>query len=293
MDRDRVGSVLDGKWTLERVLGRGGMGVVYAACDPSGGRAAVKILHPALARMPEVRERFRREGYAANRVEHRGAVKMLADGVLETDGDYGEHGEASYIVMELLEGESLEARLASDRVPSSLELLAILDSVLDVLDAAHRRGVLHRDLKPANLFLTESGDPLVKVLDFGLARLEELRGATAAGQALGTPSYMAPELAAGRTADVDARTDLFALGATAFVVLAGRPVHEAASPVQLVLKMASTPAPSVRSVAPHASSSVARIVDRALAFRREDRYPDAATMRADVAAAIELGITRP
>ena len=288
-ERDRVGSVLDG-WTLERVIGRGGMGVVYAASDSSGARAAVKILHAAFSRNPEVQERFRREAYAANRVEHRGAVRMLADGVIGTDED---HERASYLVMELLEGESLEHRLHTDRVPSSLELLAILDGVLDVLDNAHRRGVLHRDLKPANLFLTASGDPLVKVLDFGLARIEELQGSTGAGHALGTPSYMAPELASGRGADVDARTDLFALGATAFVVLTGKPVHEAPTPVHLVLKMASTSAPSVKSCAPHASSSVARIVDRALSFRKEDRYPSAAAMRDDVAAAIELGITRP
>ncbi|MBX3188301.1 MAG: serine/threonine protein kinase [Labilithrix sp.] len=279
----RVGSVLHEKWTLERILGSGGMGAVYAARHRNGARAAVKVLHPELARRPDVRERFLREGYAANRVEHRGAVQVLDDDVVKEGPDEG----TAYLVMELLEGESLEDRV--ERAPlSELELLEISSGVLEVLEAAHEHGVVHRDLKPANLFLAkgEGGATIVKVLDFGLARLEEGRSVTRAGAALGTPSFMAPEQASGRGTEIDARTDLFAVGATAFLLLSGRGVHEAEGVIELVARMGTLPAPKLREVAPQISEDVAAIVDRALMFAREDRWGSAAEMRAEVLAAI-------
>jgi serine/threonine-protein kinase len=276
---ERVGTVLDEKWTLERILGSGGMGAVYAARHRNGARAAVKVLHPELARRADVRERFLREGYAANRVEHRGAVQVLDDDIVKEGPEEG----TAYLVMEILEGESLEERI--DRGPplTELELLPILDDVLAVLEAAHEHGVIHRDLKPANLFLNKDpAGPGVKVLDFGLARLEEARSVTGIGLALGTPSFMAPEQANGRSTEIDARTDLFAVGATAFSILAGRGVHQAEGLLELVARMGTLPAPKLGEVAPHVSEEVARIVDRALEFKREDRYQSAAEMRADV-----------
>jgi len=127
----------------------------------------------------------------------------------------------------------------------------------------------------------------VKVLDFGLARLEELRTGTSAGLALGTPSFMSPEQASGRQTEIDARSDIFAIGATAFMILANRGVHEAQGVIELVARMGTLPAPRLREVAPHVSEELARIVDRALEFKREDRYPTAGAMRADVTAARE------
>ena len=282
--QERVGTVLDEKWTLERILGSGGMGAVYAARHRNGARGAVKVLHPELARRPDVRERFLREGYAANRVEHRGAVQVLDDDIIKEGPDEG----TAYLVMEMLEGESLEERIERGPPLTELELLAILDDVLAVLEAAHANGVIHRDLKPANLFLNKDpAGPGVKVLDFGLARLEELRSVTGVGLALGTPSFMAPEQANGQTSEIDARTDLFALGATAFSILSGRGVHEAEGVLELVARMGTLPAPKLREVAPQVSEPVARIVDRALEFKRADRYPSATAMRADVASARE------
>lgn len=279
----RVGSVLDEKWTLERILGTGGMGAVYAARHRNGARAAVKVLHPDLARRSDVRERFLREGYAANRVEHRGAVQVLDDDVVKDGPDEG----TAYLVMEILEGESLEARLEREPKLTELEVLQIMNDVLAVLEAAHEHGVVHRDLKPANLFLNKDpAGPGVKVLDFGLARLEEARSVTGVGLALGTPSFMAPEQANGRREEIDARSDIFAMGATAFMILSGRGVHEADGVLELVARMGTLPAPKLREVAPHVSEAVARIVDRALEFKREDRYPSAAAMRADVEAAL-------
>lgn len=295
--RARVATVLDDKWTLERLLGVGGMAAVYAARHRNGARAAVKILHPQLSRYAEVRERFQREGYAANQVDHPGVVKVLDDDVVSTGPEAG----TAYLVMELLEGQSMQDRLERGPAMSELEFLGIADCVLDVLCAAHAHGVVHRDLKPENLFLVREDAPApsgarVKVLDFGLARLLQGQAITTYGLALGTPSFMSPEQAAGRLDEIDGRTDLFALAATGFRLRTGRRIHEGANAVELVTKMANLPAPPIRSIAADVSAPFARIVDRALAFRRDDRYATAAEMQADVRRATkeldEVGATR-
>jgi serine/threonine-protein kinase len=283
----REGSVLDGKWTLERLLGAGGMAAVYAARHRNGARAAVKILHPELSRHAEVRERFLREGYAANQVEHPGVVKVLDDDSVAEGPDKG----TTYIVMELLEGESLQSRLERGPPIGEVEFLELAANVLEVLDAAHARGVVHRDLKPENLFLARPegdlmGPPQVKILDFGLARLLQNQAITTYGLALGTPSFMSPEQAAGRTDEIDGRTDIFALGVAGFRLRSGRRIHEADNAVELVTKMSKVPAPRLASVTPDVSEPYARVIDRALEFRREDRYETAAAMLKDVRRAI-------
>lgn len=289
--QERVGTVLNDKWTLERVLGIGGMAAVYAARHRNGARAAVKVLHADLSRHADVRERFLREGYAANRVEHPGVVKVLDDDVIVSGPDSG----TAYLVMELLEGESMQDRLERAPPMGEREFLAIAERVLEVLDAAHSRGVVHRDLKPENLFLlgpqdgADGEDPSkirVKILDFGLARLLQGQAITTYGLALGTPSFMSPEQAAGRVDEVDGRTDLFALAATGFRLRTGRRIQEGANPVELVTKMANVPAPRVRALAPEVSAPFARVIDRALEFRREDRYETATEMLRDVRRAI-------
>lgn len=285
--RSRVGSVLDDKWTLEALIGMGGMAAVYAARHRNGARSAVKVLHPELARHPEVRQRFLREGYAANRVEHRGVVKVLDDDVVSSGPDEG----AAYLVMELLEGISLEERIKRGPPMGERELLLVLREIASVLEVAHAAGVIHRDLKPENLFLLRDDgeartEPKVKVLDFGLARLREGKH-TLAGLAIGTPSYMPPEQAAGRVVEMDHRADVFALGATAFRVLTGRTVHPGSTPMEIVLRMAKEPAPKIRSVAPTVSEPTAAVIDRALAFAKEDRFPDAAAMRVAIEGALQ------
>jgi serine/threonine-protein kinase len=284
--RARVGHVLDDKWTLERLLGVGGMAAVYAARHRNAARAAVKLLHPDLARHKEVRERFCREGYAANRVEHQGAVKVLDDGVVGSGPDAG----TAYIVMELLEGQSMQDRLERGPPMGETEFLELAGDVLDVLQAAHGRSVVHRDLKPENLFLLRpeaaAGGVRVKVLDFGLARLLDGQAITTYGLALGTPSFMSPEQASGRIDEIDGRTDLFALAATGFRLRTGRRIHEAPNAIELVRKMASLAAPRIRTVAADVSEPYARVIDRALEFRREHRYEGAAEMKDDVRKAI-------
>jgi serine/threonine protein kinase len=285
--QERVGCVLDDKWTLERLLGVGGMAAVYAGKHRNGARAAIKVMHAGLSRHKEVRERFLREGYAANQVEHPGAVKVLDDDVVVSGPESG----TAYIVMELLEGESLQDRLERPPPVSEFEFLGIASSVLEVLEAAHARGVVHRDLKPENLFLVSDGaapgaGARVKVLDFGLARLLQGQAITSYGLALGTPSFMSPEQAGGRIDQIDGRTDLFALAATGFRICTGRRIHEAPNPVELVRKMSTIAAPRVRDVRADVSVPCARIIDRALEFRREDRYESAAAMLVDVRLAL-------
>jgi serine/threonine-protein kinase len=291
----RVGTTLNDKWTLERLLGVGGMGAVYAGRHRNGATAAIKILHPELARNKVVRERFLREGYAANKVGHPGVVKVLDDDVVSSGPDEG----AAYLVMELLVGESLQDRLEGGEPIDEREFLTIADGVLDVLQSAHKHGVVHRDLKPENLFFArdEGGKTRIKVLDFGLARLLQEQTITTYGLVLGTPSFMAPEQAAGKTPEIDGRTDLFALAATAFRLRTGRRIHEGDDPIDLVKKMATAPAPSLRSVEPGASEPFSRVIDKALQFKREDRYANAAAMQKDVRRALkeltELGGLKP
>lgn len=278
--QERVGTVLNDKWTLERLVGIGGMAAVYAGVHRNGARAAVKVLHPSYARRPEIRERFLREGYAANRVNHSGVVKVLDDDIIEGGPD----DRGAFLVMELLEGQSVEDRMEKGPPIEERELLAIMRAVLEVLDVAHKAGVVHRDLKPENLFLARNPEkpdekPKIKILDFGLARIAEGSNKTMAGVAIGTPSYMPPEQAAGRVFEVDHRSDLFALGASCFRILAGRTVHPADGALAICARMAKEPAPKLRSVAPNVSQETANVIDKALEFKREDRWQDAAAMR--------------
>jgi eukaryotic-like serine/threonine-protein kinase len=269
---NRVGHTLRGKWRLDRLLGVGGMAAVYSATHRNGSRAAVKVLHPEAALAPGVRQRFLREGYLANKVQHEGAVAIL-------DDDVDEDGTV-FLVMELLRGETLESRQhrhGGDR--SAATLLQIVDAILACLAAAHEKGIVHRDLKPGNLFITQNGK--VKILDFGIARLaaERTPGHTTGAQALGTPGFMPPEQARGRWEEVDARSDLWAVGAVMFAVLTGRYVHEAPTVNEQLLAAMTVPAVPVREEAPDVPEVVARIVDKALSFDKADRWATAEEMR--------------
>src|SRR6185437_14628179 len=154
----RVGTTLRDKWTLERLLGVGGMAAVYVAAHKIGRREAIKILHPEVARSPELRARFEQEAHAVNRLKHPGAVEIH-------DIDVTEDG-APFLVMELLEGESLAARAKRPGGVEGGEMLRFVDELLDVLAAAHAQGIIHRDVKLDNLFVQRDGR--LKVLDFGI-----------------------------------------------------------------------------------------------------------------------------
>jgi serine/threonine-protein kinase len=274
--RARVGTSLRNKWRLDELLGVGGMAAVYAATHRNGTRAAVKVLHVELSTSADAKTRFTREGYVANAVAHDGVVRIIDDDVSE-DG-------AIYLVTELLSGETLEQRRArlGGKMPED-EVLAATEQVLDVLVAAHAKGVVHRDIKPENLFLTRSGQ--IKVLDFGIARMRELTTASTAtrfGESMGTPAFMPPEQARGRWDEVDATSDLWAVGATMFNLLTGDVVNDGPTVNEALLAAMTQPAPPVASVAPYVSPHVAAVVDRALAYDKSNRWPDARAMQEGV-----------
>ncbi len=287
--RERIGSVLKGKYRLDRVLGVGGMAAVYGATHlRNTNRVAVKLLHREVATEPDLRERFLREGYAANSVEHPGTVRII-------DDDTAEDG-AVFLVMELLEGETLDARW--ERKGGKLkpeEVVRLMHDLLDVLAAAHGKGIVHRDIKPENLFLTR--EHVLKVLDFGVARLlERSVSMTQSGGVLGTPAFMAPEQVLAKAREVDAQSDVWSVGATAFTLLSGRFVHEAETPEEMMVFTATRAAPSLATVAPQLPSALVRVVDRALKIDKRERWPTAKAMQAALDAlgdAVSVGGAEP
>jgi serine/threonine protein kinase len=273
--KGRVGTTLRGKYRIDSVLGIGGMAIVYAATHRNTKRFAIKVLHTELSFSADVRTRFMREGYAANSVEHPGTVSVLDDDVAE-DG-------AAFIVMELLDGMGVDAlcQKQAGRLPPEVAG-AIVDQLLDVLSAAHKKGIVHRDIKPANLFVTRDG--LVKVLDFGIARARDAAtnasgAGTGTGMILGTPAFMAPEQALAKSSEIDAQTDVWAASATFFTAVTGQFVHQGDNASQLLVRAATGHARPLATVAPYVPRAVAEVIDRGLAFEKHRRWPSAAAMR--------------
>ncbi len=271
--RALVGSMLAGKWRLDALRGVGGTSAVFAATNINGRRVAIKVLRPHLAASPSARARLRREAYLANKLADRGAVAVLDDGV---DGD------SVFLVMDLLDGETLRARARArgERLPLE-ETMDIADGLLAILDAAHRAGIVHRDVKPDNVFLELSGG--IRMLDFGLARLDGWSGegtATGSHATMGTPAFMAPEQARGRTSEVDARADVWGAGATLFTLLTGRFVHEATTAAEMIFLAGTQPASPIAAFVPDMPGLIAQVIDRALAFSPADRWAAAGEMRA-------------
>jgi serine/threonine-protein kinase len=274
--RDRLGQTLSGKYTLLEILGAGGTAVVYRARAQNGVEFAIKVLHDHLSRTEEVRRRFVREGKVGNVLEHPGTVRVR---------DHGTTDEGCpYLVLELLDGESLEERCArlGGRLPVA-EALDYCDQLLEVLELAHARNIIHRDIKPSNLFVTPDGQ--LKVLDFGVARLvdetiaADAITATKTGQMVGTPAFMPPEQALSRPRDIDARTDLWSVSATVFTLVSGEHVHVAQSSFEQLVKAATLPARSLAYALPGVPAHVEAFVGRGLAFDKADRWASASAMR--------------
>jgi serine/threonine-protein kinase len=275
---DRVGTTLRDKYTLDALIGVGGMAAVYRGAHRNGNRVAVKLLHAELSVHADIRARFLKEGYVANAVDHPGVVRVLDDDVTE-DG-------VVFIVMELLEGKTLGemAERAHRQLPPQ-EVAGYAAQLLAVLAVAHQRGIVHRDIKPENLFVTR--ERALKVLDFGIARMRDASttSATRTGSMMGTPAYMAREQALGLSKEIDGRTDLWAVGATMFKLISGQYVHEAETPETMMVFSATRQARPLATVALDAPAPLCAVVDRALAFNQADRYPDAPTMLAALEAA--------
>ncbi|NRA36156.1 MAG: protein kinase [Polyangiaceae bacterium] len=281
----RIGTTLNGKYTLKALLGVGGMAAVYLAIHRTGRRCAIKMLHKGGSATDTQIKRFRREAYAANALEHPGIVEIQDDDISE-DG-------APFLVMELLRGRTLSDDIESGGILSEELAFNYLDQCHDALGAAHAAGIFHRDIKPDNIFLLETGR--IKLLDFGIATLHEdvagLTVKTEYGTLMGTPGFMAPEQARGRWDEVDGQSDIWALSATFFQLVSGQTVHEATTRNEALGLAMVTPARSLRTVSPQASSQLVTILDRALPFEKKDRFADAYEMQVAVRdAAQELGI---
>ncbi|MBI3855918.1 MAG: serine/threonine protein kinase [Planctomycetes bacterium] len=244
------------------VVGQGATAVVYRARDLKLNRTvAVKVLRDAPGMSDVVRERFRREGQAAAGLAHPNVVTVY---------DAGEEGGSSFLVMELVEGRPLDQLLKEPKA----NLLPLLEKAARGVAAAHERGIVHRDLKPANILVTASGEP--KVGDFGLAHLLETRTElTRTGTALGTPLYMAPEQVEARSEDISPRTDVYALGAILYEMLAGRPPHAAKSLADLYARIIREDPPPPRKLALGLSADAETIALKALEKEPGRRYADA------------------
>jgi serine/threonine-protein kinase len=271
-----IGTVVNGKYQLSRLLGDGGMGSVYEARHAVlGTRVAIKVLHPELVRRTGLVERFLQEARVAAQIRSPHVVQV-------TDVDRTPEGHA-FIVMELLEGEALSAVLDRQRrLPVSVACEYTLQ-VLVALEAAHALGVIHRDLKPENVFVTFSaGKPVLKLIDFGIAKARrtdpQQRNLTVAGVLMGTAEYMAPEQA--RAADrVDARADLYAVGVMLYEMVAGTRPTVGDDARVIALKVERGEVIPLVQVAPDVPREIAGLVHRAMAGNPELRFASATEMR--------------
>ncbi len=258
-----IGRHLSGKYEILEQIGRGGMGAVYRARHTKLDRmCAVKVLPLELSGNPDLLERFRREARATAKLDQNQVVTIYD---VDTDGP------TEYLAMEFLEGDSLETLVQKKgklRVKTSLQ---IIRQATMGLAAAHEHGIIHRDVKPANLMLTKDG--VVKVMDFGLARLVEISsGLSQAGQVLGTPHYMSPEQARGEPLDL--RSDIYSLGATLFFLLTGQTPHKTGTPTAILLKVVSEEPPQSDLVEPSIPKSVSDLALRMMAREPQERFGD-------------------
>src|SRR6266545_529663 len=265
-----------GRYSLERELGRGGMGVVYLAREVSLDRlVAIKLLPPGLAREPGLRERFLREARTAAQLSQPNIVPIHT---------VDESGGFVFFVMAYIDGETLGERVRTRGPLAASDAARILREIAWALGYAHAQGVIHRDLKPDNIILERATSRAV-LTDFGIARRLETSGLTAAGELVGTPEFMSPEQATGGA--LDGRADLYALGVVGFYALAGRLPFEASTVPAMLVKQATEPAPALSRHAPGAPRALVQAVMRCLEKRPADRFADAGGFAAALSVAIE------
>jgi CheY-like chemotaxis protein/predicted Ser/Thr protein kinase len=269
------GEIFGGRYRIERVLGRGGMGTVYLAADAElNEEVAIKTIRSDLVTSDEsAMERFRNEIRLARKVSHRNIVRTH---------DFGKVDDVYFVTMEYVQGMTLRALLDRRKRLDTDSTLAIARQLADALEAAHEHGIIHRDLKPENLLLDSSGT--LKVMDFGVARLAEPTSTlTQAGMVVGTPAYMAPEQLLSE--EVDARSDLYSVGVILYECLTGKPPFEAKSPISLIAKVLNETAVAPEVVKPDISHSISELVMRLLSKRPADRIQTATLLRETLATA--------
>jgi serine/threonine-protein kinase len=275
-----IGRTIEGKYVIESKLGAGGMGAVYKARRLLiGDEVAIKILHPQHVSEPQANERFRREAQAAARLKHPNAVSIY---------DFGVTAEGLvYLVMELVEGQSLRQILKQQGPLSPAATAEVINPVCAALDEAHRQQIVHRDLKPDNIIVNPTIAGLrVKVLDFGIAKLRDMAASslTQTGSVLGTPHYMSPEQCLGE--DVDSRSDIYSLGVVLFEMLSGVVPFNSPISTAVVIQHVNQAPPSIRAINSAVSPAVEAVVLHALAKRREDRPPTAGLLAHELNSAV-------
>jgi len=265
-----IGATIAGRYRVDAELGRGGMGVVYRAAQlPLGRPVAVKVLRRELTDQPRARARFEREARVASAFDHPAAVTIF---------DYGEHDGGAYLVMELIDGDTLAARIGRAPMPAA-DAIELSTQLADVLAAAHAIGLVHRDLKPENVIVTGGR---ARVLDFGLAFLRADGPAgrmTRDGVVVGTPAYLSPEQARGEA--VGPPTDVYALGCILHEMLTGHPPFAGAE-MDVLTKQMFAPPPALGAIDPVPAALDA--LRRAMLDKAADRRPDAAEVRDRLAA---------
>src|SRR2546421_6509833 len=289
-----IGSVLDGQYQVETLLGRGGMGAVYRARHILlGDRVAIKMLPPEMRSNTEWLRRFQREGQAARRFRHPNAVTVYD---LRTSSD-----GTIYLVMEFVEGTTLDVELKQRGSFSPAEALSTLKPVMSVLNAAHAMGVIHRDLKTENIMIgkpSTGGEPVVKLLDLGIAKLREVAGAektgstnlTVAGQMLGTPYYMSPEqwgeLPDDGNSEIDGRADIYSLGVVLYEIISGRRPFAGMTLPELRREHIQVTPPPLHEVVAEVPEAFSRAISRAMAKDRGNRQETAGELEQELTTAL-------
>ncbi len=291
-----VDSTLDGQYHIESMLGKGGMGAVYRARHILlGDKVAIKVLPPQMRNNAEWLRRFRREGQAARRFRHPNAVTVYD---LRTTSE-----GLIYMVMEFVEGHTLDVELKRHGQLTPLQAFNILEPIMSVLNAAHAMGVVHRDLKPENIMLGkpgEDGQPVTKLLDLGIAKMREVAGTeasgttalTIAGQVLGTPFYMSPEqwgeVPADGNVEIDGRADIYSLGVVFYELVAGRRPFVGLTLQELRREHVNVKARPLHEVKQGVPEAFSRAIERAMSKDRNDRQATAGELSAEMRAALGL-----
>jgi predicted Ser/Thr protein kinase len=268
--RQLLERALGGQFELVRVLGRGGMGVVYLARERGLDRlVAIKVLSPEVSATPESRERFRREARTAAKLTHPNIMPLYA---------FGEVNDLAYLVMGYVRGESLATRLEQEARLSVETTRRIMVELADALDYAHRHGVIHRDIKPDNVLIDdESGHAILT--DFGIAKARaEGDSLTESGAVLGTPQYMSPEQATGER-EIDGRTDIYSLGILGYRCVCGRLPYEGRSYREVLLRQMTQEPPPLETLRPDVPADLAAAIIHCLVAQPEGRWPDGKSLR--------------
>lgn len=284
-----LGTMIGGRYRLDAVIGRGGMSTVYKAFDTVLERpVAIKLMHREITTDSDQLERFRREARSVAQLNHPHVVSVIDAGEEPSpDGDQPAAG-TPYIVLEYVDGETLKGVIRRDGPLEIPQAIAYAIEIARALGAAHERQIVHRDVKPHNILIDPEGG--AKITDFGIARSLSEEGLTMAGRVLGTTDYVSPEQALGHP--VTPQSDLYSLGIVLYEMLTGDVPFHGDSPVAVAMKHVREDVPDVQARRPQLSAATASVVDRAVAKDLSRRYPDAASMAADLEEVLALEASR-